>query len=135
VPTSRTIMSTSSGKSTAKRARKARTHDALRRLLLSFPGVEESVAWGTPAFHVRRKFLGRFHEDGESFVLGVDLEEREILLEAAPEAFHITEHYRNYPYVLVNVARIDREALRELVEKAWRRRAPKRMAAAFDRER
>jgi hypothetical protein len=123
---------TASGKSPAKRARRPLTQDAVRAMMLSLPGVEESVAWGTPAFHVRRRFLGRFHEDGESFVLGVDLEEREMLLQAAPGAFHLTDHYRNDPYVLVRVARVEPEALRELIEKAWRRRAPKRVIAAFD---
>lgn len=37
----------------------------VRRLALSFPGVEEGLSYGTPGFRVRGKFLARFWEDGE----------------------------------------------------------------------
>jgi hypothetical protein len=58
--------------------------------------------------------------------------EREALLQGQPEAFFTTPHYDGYPYVLVRLARVDRQELAELLEEAWRIRAPKRLVAARD---
>ena len=49
--------------------KRALTHDALRKLFLALPGVEEAPCYGTPGFRVRKKLLARFHQDGESLVL------------------------------------------------------------------
>ena len=38
--------------------------ETVRKIALSFPGVEEGTSFGTPAFRVRKKFLARLREDG-----------------------------------------------------------------------
>jgi hypothetical protein len=121
--------------STRKRAPRSLTHAAARDILLAFPGVEEGPCYGTPGFRVRDKFLARFHPDGESMVLKVDMDDREILMRSYPEVFYVTDHYRNYPSVLVRIARADPAMVRDLVEQSWRRCAPKRLVAAYDAER
>ena len=55
----------------------------------------------------------------------VDLEDKEALLRSDPDVFFTTPHYDGYAYVLVRLDRIGREQLAELVEDAWRLRAPK----------
>src|SRR5947209_18843386 len=67
----------------------------------SLPGAEESTSYGMPAFKVKGKLFLRFHQDGESLVVGVDFYAREEMMRAVPEKFYITDHYRNYPWVLV----------------------------------
>ena len=52
---------------------------------------------------------------------------------ADPETFYITDHYRNYPMVLVRLARVDRDELRDLLVEAWRPLAPKRAVAAWEK--
>jgi hypothetical protein len=101
----------------------------LRKIALALPGVEEGTSYGTLAFRVGGKFLARLHQDGASLVIKVEMGEREMLMELDPETFYITEHYRHSPMILVRLAKVDPAELRRLFEQAWRREAPKRLAA------
>ncbi|MBV8989342.1 MAG: hypothetical protein JO372_12360 [Solirubrobacterales bacterium] len=47
--------------------------------------------------------------------------------------FFTTPHYDGSPYVLVRLEAADHELLSELIEDAWRIRAPKRLVQAHDR--
>jgi hypothetical protein len=59
------------------------------------------------------------------------LEQKELLMEAAPEIYFETPHYAGWPAVLVRLAAIgDAELTGRLVE-AWRFKAPKRLGASF----
>jgi hypothetical protein len=109
-------------------------YDTLWRLALALPGVEEGTSYGTPAFKVRGKLIARLKEDGESLVILIDFEERERLLKADPATFYITAHYLNYPSILVRLPKVRAKALRDLLERAWRRAAPPRLVEAFDRK-
>ena len=115
----------------SRRARPV-TFDTVRQLGLGLPGVEEGLSYGTPALRVRGKLIARLREDGESLVVMIDFEEREVLMEADPRTFYITEHYRNYPAMLVRRSAVSPEVLRALLEDAWRRAAPKRLVAVYD---
>jgi hypothetical protein len=101
----------------------------LRDFSLTLPGVVEGVCFGTPALYVRKRFLARLREDGETVAVKCDLLERDALLEAAPGAFFLTDHYRPYPMILMRLGRVRGALARELVEQAWRREAPKRLTA------
>lgn len=105
------------------------------KIALQFPGVEEGTSYGTVSFHVRKKLLVRFHQDGESLVLKIDPASREMLMAAEPETFSITEHYRNYPqYVLARLAVLQPDEFEALFAEAWERLAPKQLAEEFRRE-
>ena len=106
------------------------TFDDVRRIALALPGVEEGTSYGTPAFKVKGKFLSRLKEDCETLVVKIGFDERDILMAANPETFYITDHYLGYPAVLVRLATVDPDDLRELFEGAWRLVAPKRLVAA-----
>jgi hypothetical protein len=98
-----------------------------------FPGVEPGESFGTPALRVRDRFLCRLRSDPDALVLRVsDMGEREALLQGEPEAFFSTPHYDGYPFVLVRLDRVDPVELAELIEEAWRTRAPKRLVAHYD---
>ena len=56
----------------------------------------------------------------ETLVVRADLEERECLLEDAPETYYLTDYYRRHPVVLVRLSRLDRDALRDLLSVSWR---------------
>ena len=45
----------------------------------------------------------------------IGLEERSLLLEDAPDTYYVTDHYRRHPVVLVRLARVDRDALGDLL--------------------
>jgi hypothetical protein len=108
------------------------TYDTVRTLALRLPGVEEGTSYGTPALKVQRKLLVRLKEDGETIMLRTDFIERDHLLRTAPETFFITDHYRDYPSVLVRLAHIQRAQLAELLEDAWRRVASKKLIGSYD---
>ena len=97
----------------------------------TLPGAEESTSYGTPAFKVKGKLFARFHQDGEALVVSVDFEEREEMMNADPEKFYITDHYRNYPWILVRLSKVRPDELRDLLLGSWRRAAPKQMLAAL----
>ena len=105
----------------------------VRRLALAFPGVEEGMSYGTPGFRVRGKFLARLWEDGEVLVVKCGDDERDFRMQANPGTFFSTDHYRGYPTVLVRLARVRVADLREVLEQAWRRSAPKRLVTEFER--
>jgi hypothetical protein len=59
---------------------------------------------------------------------------KELVLADERGIFFTTKHFDGYPAVLVRIpdlARIDREELRDLVVEAWLTRAPKRVAKAW----
>jgi hypothetical protein len=93
----------------------------------ALPGVEEETSYGTPALKVAGKLIVRLKEDGETLALWVSYEERLALVHQQPDVFFVTPHYQNYPMVLVRLASVDPEELRELVVEAWLDRAPKRL--------
>ena len=82
----------------------AMTFDDVRKFALLWPEVEDGTSDGTPALKVRKKMLARLKEDGDSLVMpGVPPDEREMLVESQPTLFYFTDHYRDYPIVLIRL--------------------------------
>jgi hypothetical protein len=104
-------------------------------LLLALPGVEEAPCYGTAGFRVRGKLLARLKEDGETLVVKCGDDQRDFRLQANPEVYFVTDHYKGYPAVLVRLPKIDAGELRDLLELSWRRVAPKRLLAKFEARR
>ena len=111
------------------------TFETARRIALALPEVTEGTCYGTPAFRVRGKLFARLKEDGESLVVRIDFHTREMLISGDPDVFYVTDHYLAYPWILVRLPAVRREVLRKAIEDAWRRSAPRQLAAAFDRSR
>jgi hypothetical protein len=99
------------------------------------PSVEEGTSYGTPALRVKRAFLARLREDGETLVVPVDPDERPLLVEAHPDELFVTKHYENWPLVLVALPRARPQLVRELIEDAWAAKAPRRLVEAWVAER
>jgi hypothetical protein len=87
---------------------------------LALPDVESATRYdGSPLLKVHGCFMAGVatHASAEpqTIVVRMDPEEREWLLDEAPETYYVTEYYRKHPVVLVRLSRIDREALRDLL--------------------
>ena len=80
--------------------------ETYRRLLRSLPEVEEGTGHGRPAWRVRGKFFAGLRDDGQTAVLKVDKGEKQLLMEAEPEIFFETPHYRGWGYFLVRLSAI-----------------------------
>jgi hypothetical protein len=90
----------------------------IRRVALSFPGVEEGTSYGTPAFRLKKRLLARLHQDGQSIMLKLSFEARDHLMRADPQTFFITDHYRNTPSVLARLDRLSAGDLAKLLAQA-----------------
>ena len=109
--------------------------DTVLELARRLPEVEEGTCYGTPALRVKGRFLARLRADGETLVVKINIFERQYLMDADPEVFFITDHYRDYPSVLVRLPLVQPAQLAERLEDGWRIVAPKRLVAAFDARR
>ncbi len=98
-----------------------------------FPGVEAGSWFGTPGLKVAGKGFCRVRTDPDALVIRVlDLGDREALLQGQPEVYFSTPRYNGYPYVLVRLDKVDPTELEELIEDAWRVKAPRGMVAEYD---
>lgn len=80
-------------------------------------GTVERTSYGTPAFYVGKTLFARQHQDGESLVIRMQPEQRALRIKADPATYFVTEHYVNYPLILVP---IEQDELRDLLTEAWR---------------
>jgi hypothetical protein len=96
------------------------------RLAGHLPGVEQAPWYGTPGLKVSGKGFARVEEAGTLVAL-CPLELKEALMDAEPELFYETDHYRGWPAMLVHMNVIDDDRLRDRLECAWREKAPKRL--------
>jgi hypothetical protein len=112
------------------------TKATFRKLALSFPEAHEKLSYGQPAIFIAKRFFTRLRSEDNSIVLFVDtIDERDMLLEADPKTFFITDHYKNHPYILARIAVIDAKTLRGMLERQWRKIAPKKLVKQVDAER
>ena len=99
-----------------------------------FPLVTVADSYGTPGIKVRGLFLSRL-KDPETIVLKTgSMQERDYLIQNAPKVFYITDHYKDYPAILVRLATAKHDVIAGLIEDGWRRNAGKRAIAAYDAE-
>jgi hypothetical protein len=92
-----------------------------RRLLLRLPSVSEGRSYGMPSFLLNGRFLARFRDDDAVLVLQLGtISERDVLMQLDPGAFFFTEHYRNYPAVLIRLAEVPGPLFADVVTEAWR---------------
>ncbi len=107
------------------------TSDDVRRIALSQPETSEGPLYGTPGFRVKDKAFARPRDEGETLVIWLhDEYDKEALIATQPNIFFTLPHYPGHPSVLVRLAAIDDEELREVLTEAWRVRAPRRLRAA-----
>lgn len=99
-------------------------YDDVRAIALELPDVEEGTSYGTAALKFRGKLFIRLKEDGETIVLRTDSIERDHLMRTKPKIFYITDHYRDYPWVLVRLNAVSPSLMKELVESAYQRVKP-----------
>jgi hypothetical protein len=122
------------------------TWDDVRRIALALPEATERESRGTSQWRVKdklfvwerqlrrsdREALGDVAPDGP--ILGARVEHlvaKEALLADDPAVYFTTPHFDDYPAVLVQLEKIARDDLQEVIVEAWLCRAPKRLADAW----
>jgi len=93
----------------------------VRRFLLGLPNVIAGTSYGLPSFLVNGRFFARFRDDDTVLVLQLEsIGDRDVLMEMEPRAFFFTDHYRDYPAVLVRLAEAPRPLLEDVIRETWR---------------
>ena len=100
------------------------TYDTVRRAGLTLPNVTESSSYGTPALKVGRNLFVRLHQDLDKIVLRMPFDRREELMASGAETYFITDHYRDYPMVLVSLSKVQPDALPDLLRIAHHAASP-----------
>jgi hypothetical protein len=116
--------------------------DDVRRLALALPEVEEIDCDGFDFRVCGQGFIWSYPERtaGKPRVLRTDIAvlfvgdeaEKQALLLGEPDLFFTTPGYDGWPLVMLRLAEVDVERLRELVTDAWRMRAPDEIASFLE---
>ena len=109
------------------------TEAEMDAIVMSFPLTEKGMSYGRPSYKVNGKFFTRLRREDDSLVLlEVSFDEREMLMEAEPETFHFTAHYKDYPSVLARIATLHPGSLKAFLDRRWRKIAPKKLVKERD---
>ena len=100
--------------------RRSEAFEVVKAVGLSLPGVDAATKYdGSPVLRVCGVFMAGLaaHASAEpdSIVVRSTFEDRQWLLDDAPETYYVTDYYRKHPVVLARLARLDRDALRDLL--------------------
>jgi hypothetical protein len=99
------------------------TFNTVRHIGLALPDVEEGTTYGTPALKLHGELLTcrAIHRSAErnSLAVRVSFDQRDELIASDPDTYYLTDHYVNYPVVLVRLSRIHPDALRDLLGMSW----------------
>jgi hypothetical protein len=63
---------------------------------------------------------------------GVPIDERDMLVESQPKVFYFTDHYKDYPFVLIRLSKTKRAIVEPLLRRQWRTLASKAAIREFD---
>jgi len=113
------------------------TGEEVRALCLALPETAEKETWGDgtipghPTFRVRDKIFVIMAVDGSGGSIKTSMDEQAALMAAFPEAATYASHVGRYGWVDLEFASIPDEVLRETIQEAWARTAPKRLAGAW----
>lgn len=106
--------------------------DDIRRHALALPEAEEGTHFRLPAFSVRGKVFAVLQKDDSHLLLHVARAEAEALAADDPGTFEAVSRNggRIFVGVRIDLASVDPDRIPVLLARAWRHRAPKRLAAA-----
>jgi hypothetical protein len=117
------------------------TVDELRALCMSLPGTHEKETWGDAehagdiTFRVRDRIYVMTGPDGAGASIRTTVDQQAELVDTFPGVFAPAAYVGRFGWVRVDLAAVDDELLRGIVEGAWRRTAPKAAVRAYDEAR
>ncbi|MGH9142832.1 MAG: MmcQ/YjbR family DNA-binding protein, partial [Vicinamibacterales bacterium] len=102
----------------------AMTFATVRTIGRRLPEVEESTMYGAPALKLKGRMLACIasHKSAEpkTLVVRTTFDERDLLIAEQPDTYYVKDHYLTFPVVLVRLARVNPDAMRDLLNAAFR---------------
>jgi hypothetical protein len=111
------------------------TPDDARRLALSLPEAAEAPHFEKMSFRVRGRIFATLTEDRRHLHVFVDEGETRAAVAEDPSIYEELWWGKRLSGVRVDLATAPAERVAELLEEAWRRKAPKKLVAELDRRR
>jgi hypothetical protein len=108
------------------------TMDEVRALAATLPRSSEAFVRGRVKFRLGRIVWLAFSKDGSTMGFAFPREWRQALVDSEPEKFSLpSEHDMRYHWVHVDLAALDEDEMRDLVEDAWAFCVPKSLAEEY----
>ena len=79
--------------------------------------------------------MARLKEDGDTLVVRTDMVSRDLLLGAHPRILYLSDHYVNYPGVMMRLGKATRGFVAAMIEDAWLLSAPRFLVRKWREER
>jgi hypothetical protein len=109
------------------------TFDDVRRIAMALPEAEEILTWETDiTFRVRSKIFAIGGEGADRVSIKAGLETQAELIDLDPETFASSAYVGRFGWITVDLGRVEPGLLANLLREAWRRTAPKRLAATLE---
>jgi hypothetical protein len=109
------------------------TFDDVRRIAMALPEAEEILTWETDiTFRIRGKIFAIGGEGADRVSIKAGLETQAELIDLDPETFASSAYVGRFGWVTVDLGRVEPGLLANLLREAWRRTAPKRLAATLE---
>ena len=105
-------------------------YERLKQAVRELPDIVETTSYGTPALKAGKKLLTRV-KDAETAVVMCPLDEKEMLLQVAPDIYFETDHYKGWPALLVRMNAVSDDELRHRLERTWLTQVPNTKARAW----
>jgi len=104
------------------------TFQDVRELALALPEVEEVVTWGSDInFRVNNKMFVIGGEDATAVTIKASITMQAELLDLDPETFGKAAYVGRFGWITVQLGRVDRGMLEQLLRDAWRATAPAKL--------
>ncbi|MEU5565425.1 MmcQ/YjbR family DNA-binding protein [Micromonospora musae] len=105
----------------------------LRGYAAALPDVVEQPHFRLPGFRVADRLLAHLEKGDAHAIVCVGQAEAGAAAAEQPDVYQeVWRNGRIFVGLRVDLARVTEERMRELVEQAWRNRAPKRLVAEYD---
>jgi hypothetical protein len=105
----------------------------IRAYAMAHPEVSEAKHFNLPAFKVRDKVFVVIQKGSTHAIVSVDETQAEAAAAVEPQAYQVVRRNngRIFVGVRVDLAKASGVRVKELVEQAWRHKAPKSLSAAY----
>ena len=109
------------------------TFDDMRGYAMALPEVEEKSHFRLPGFRVADKLLAHLEKGDEHAIVCVPQAEAKSAAADQPDIYEeVWRNGRIFVGLRVDLAKVTSERMRELIDHAWRNRAPKRLIKEYD---
>ena len=110
---------------------------AAKKLALSLPGAEERDHFGSPSFGVKGKIFAQLsaqEKPERRAVVKLSPADQATLIALDPETFSSIPQWGRHGWTYAELDSVAPALLEDVLTKSWRQVAPKKFAAAFDKQ-